>query len=559
MAEVKKPRAQITISRIIDIESVTRYYKLQSASAAAPSKPTDGAAIPSGWTKTEPAYQNGATNRLYFVDQTIMTNGGIYYSQVSLSSSYEAAKEAWNKANNAQKTADGIANNIYIPGTVQINGGKIQAGSLDVSKILMGDPSNLSQLSMHTFKDLGWSSKSDKKEEYRVTFIKDLQAPVGDLPEYNLKVPVSYAYSGNPQGIKYLLTMDDYDIVGYTAATSKFESIKEKTYVSLSPKILYTAEAGSQPFVAFEKITSNAWALSMPESMATVKDFRFYMCIAKSYGVPSSLTYIQLIITNLRITKITDGSSITGIIKSTNYVEDSNGDCISGMLTNYSSGEIRTPNGTWDANGIKTSELNAFGGKIGKWVIDLIGLSSSVSSVDNGVTTQKYLRFYPLEDENEDIIALGTSKHSDAGVMDTDIFLLKKNGDISTRGDYYHNGYKIGETIVGIKENVSIKHAAWVNTGASITLPPGTYMMVGTINFGSCKAGRIGARFATGGVSYGQMTNLIPGLSTNAAPTSVQVQWIMNVTNTTKYDLQAFQSSTAAVSCSSWIKAVRIA
>lgn len=139
MAEVKKPRAQITISRIIDIESVTRYYKLQSASAAAPSKPTDGAAIPSGWTKTEPAYQNGATNRLYFVDQTIMTNGGIYYSQVSLSSSYEAAKEAWNKANNAQKTADGIADNIYYPDTVEIDGNKLRAGTVTAKQINVAD------------------------------------------------------------------------------------------------------------------------------------------------------------------------------------------------------------------------------------------------------------------------------------------------------------------------------------------------------------------------------------------------------------------------------------
>lgn len=139
MAEVKKPRAQITISRIIDIESVTRYYKLQSASAAAPSKPTDGAAIPSGWTKTEPAYQNGATNRLYFVDQTIMTNGDIYYSQVSLSSSYEAAKEAWNKANNAQKTADGIADNIYYPDTVEINGNKLRAGTVTAKQINVDD------------------------------------------------------------------------------------------------------------------------------------------------------------------------------------------------------------------------------------------------------------------------------------------------------------------------------------------------------------------------------------------------------------------------------------
>lgn len=139
MAEVKKPRAQITISRIIDIESVTRYYKLQSASAAAPSKPTDGASIPSGWTKTEPAYQNGATNRLYFVDQTMMTNGSIYYSQVSLSSSYEAAKEAWNKANNAQKTADGIADNIYYPDTVEIDGNKLRAGTVTAKQINVED------------------------------------------------------------------------------------------------------------------------------------------------------------------------------------------------------------------------------------------------------------------------------------------------------------------------------------------------------------------------------------------------------------------------------------
>lgn len=139
MAEVKKPRAQITISRIIDIESVTRYYKLQSASAAAPSKPTDGAAISSDWTKTEPAYQNGATNRLYFVDQTIMTNGDIYYSQVSLSSSYEAAKEAWNKANNAQKTANDIADNIYYPDTVEIDGNKLRAGTVAAKQINVED------------------------------------------------------------------------------------------------------------------------------------------------------------------------------------------------------------------------------------------------------------------------------------------------------------------------------------------------------------------------------------------------------------------------------------
>lgn len=101
-----KAKAEITLSRIIDIESVTRYYLLQSSTASAPSKPT--ANPPGGnWKTTEPSYTSGSTNTLYFVDLTVMTNGTFSYSTVSKSSSYEAAKEAWNKANNAQSTADG--------------------------------------------------------------------------------------------------------------------------------------------------------------------------------------------------------------------------------------------------------------------------------------------------------------------------------------------------------------------------------------------------------------------------------------------------------------------
>ena len=96
-----KAKAEITISRIIDIENVIRYYLLQSSSIAAPSKPT--ANPPGGsWSTTEPTYNSGATNSLYFTDLTIMSNGTYSYSAVSKSSSYEAAKEAWNKANNAQ-------------------------------------------------------------------------------------------------------------------------------------------------------------------------------------------------------------------------------------------------------------------------------------------------------------------------------------------------------------------------------------------------------------------------------------------------------------------------
>lgn len=618
MATVKA-KAEITIFNVKDVKSVTRYYLLQSSTATAPPKPTT-INPGSNWKTTEPSYTDGSTNTLYFVDLTIMSDGKTFsYSDVSLSSSYEAAKEAWNKANNAQKTADGIANNIYIPGTVQINGGKIQAGSLDVSKILMGDPSNLSQLSEHTYTSLGWSSKSNEKEDYQVRFIRDLQAPVGDIPEYNLKVPVSFAYTGNPQGMKYLLTMDDYDIAGYTASTGKTESLKNQSYFSLSPKILYTKPATMQPYVKFENIASNTWVLSMPESMPMVKDFRFYMCIAKADGVPSGLTYITLSISNLRITKITDGSSITGIIKSTNYVEDSNGDCISGMMTNYSSGEIRTPNGRWDDDGLNINQLNATGGKIGAWVLDDGALYSERTGVFDGTKYATMVKLSPLRTisdgeatladyqypiqimekgevlfgisetgniENKGLATLSGRWRFNAGriiskiglsmgaggagliLCDEDgkpvIWIQDENSKLTFRvdrdGTMYHNDNVLGEVITKTVGAKSMSSGTWTDTGASVTLPAGKYVVNGTVLFNSAANGQRGARFATSPTDYFRESQQMNIAGTTKGVTSVQCSYIANLKTSTKLNLQGIQSSGAALSTiNSYIQAIRIA
>ncbi len=92
-----KAQVSITISHLIDISSITRYYLLQSSTSAVPAKPTTNPPS-SSWVKTEPSYKSGSTNTLYFVDCTEFTNGTFKYSEVSKSSSYEAAKEAYNKA-----------------------------------------------------------------------------------------------------------------------------------------------------------------------------------------------------------------------------------------------------------------------------------------------------------------------------------------------------------------------------------------------------------------------------------------------------------------------------
>lgn len=103
-------RATITLAQTVDIASVTWYYKLQASTASAPAKPT--AETPSGWTTTEPTYTEGSTNSLYVVQKTTFSDGSFEYSDVSLSSSYEAAKTAYNKSVQAKQAADAAQEDI---------------------------------------------------------------------------------------------------------------------------------------------------------------------------------------------------------------------------------------------------------------------------------------------------------------------------------------------------------------------------------------------------------------------------------------------------------------
>lgn len=106
-----RARAEITLSSIRDVQSVTRYYLLQSSTSAVPSKPTTNP--PGGnWVTTEPTYTTGSTNSLYFTDCTVFSDGTFVYSDVSLSSSYEAAKLAYNKADAASETANNASEKV---------------------------------------------------------------------------------------------------------------------------------------------------------------------------------------------------------------------------------------------------------------------------------------------------------------------------------------------------------------------------------------------------------------------------------------------------------------
>lgn len=100
-----KARDDVTLATLTDVANVRRYYLLQASTLNPPAAPTANPA-PAPWVTAEPTYTEGSTTSLYTVDLTVFTDGTFDYSTVSKSSSYEAAKSAFNKAVSATNTAN---------------------------------------------------------------------------------------------------------------------------------------------------------------------------------------------------------------------------------------------------------------------------------------------------------------------------------------------------------------------------------------------------------------------------------------------------------------------
>ena len=100
-----KATDQVTVIDMTDIQSVTTYYLLQASTLSAPAQPT--VLNPSNWSTTEPTFTSGTTNTLYTCVRTLWGDGSQFsWGTVNVSSSYEAAKAAYNIANNAQNNLD---------------------------------------------------------------------------------------------------------------------------------------------------------------------------------------------------------------------------------------------------------------------------------------------------------------------------------------------------------------------------------------------------------------------------------------------------------------------
>ena len=157
-----KASSAITLSSVVDVSATTRYYMLQSSTLVPPAKPTTNPPD-SEWDDTEPNYTSGSTNTLYFTDLTEFSDGTWAYSSVSVSSAYEAAKEANNRANAAYQavttldnslTQQGVFNRLTNNGTAQgiyilegqlyinatyMNTGELNAGAVHIVNLSAND------------------------------------------------------------------------------------------------------------------------------------------------------------------------------------------------------------------------------------------------------------------------------------------------------------------------------------------------------------------------------------------------------------------------------------
>lgn len=93
---------RVTLAVVASPTYVRTYYRMQASNLSAPAVPTTNPPA-SPWSTTEPAYTAGSTDTLYTVQLIAYGSAAFEYGPVQKSSAYEAAKQAWNLANQANQ------------------------------------------------------------------------------------------------------------------------------------------------------------------------------------------------------------------------------------------------------------------------------------------------------------------------------------------------------------------------------------------------------------------------------------------------------------------------
>lgn len=179
-----------------------------------------------------------------------------------------------------------------------------------------------------------------------------------------------------------------------------------------------------------------------------------------------------------------------------------------------------------------------------------IGLDTEDSSVRSSMT------FNPLTTSIVGrSVGIGGNSIELNALNGTDVSYGLRTPEIEIDKILYKGGL-VGEIFDG-SGTKSIATGIWANTGASITLSPGTYLLIGTNAFAASKGGRLGSRFADSSGGHNNTIQVTPGMTTSQTAW-VQCQWIVSSAKKNTYYLQAFQQTGASLSVTGAMRAVRI-
>ncbi|MCF0228633.1 MAG: hypothetical protein HUJ76_02920 [Parasporobacterium sp.] len=132
-----KASASVTLTRLTEVEAVTPYYILQSSTSARPEKPTTNPP-PIPWSRVEPSYEGDITRTLYMTFLNELTDGSFQYTDVSVSSSYEAAKDAYARAEDGRKVAENYIHTDTGTNGLVVNNNEDVGEGYDVQLIASG-------------------------------------------------------------------------------------------------------------------------------------------------------------------------------------------------------------------------------------------------------------------------------------------------------------------------------------------------------------------------------------------------------------------------------------
>lgn len=165
---------QITLHRDKTISMTKKYYLLQPSSAAAPTTTNYGITPPtytqtgySGWSSTEPNYTVGDDRVLYELSETIYSDNTWDYSTPTISSSYEAAKAAYDEVIQAEATLQEFTDlglkkgYIWDNGTYVAESGSVPeypVGSYIASGMLVGGERTITRSNSNTYGLNTWIS-----------------------------------------------------------------------------------------------------------------------------------------------------------------------------------------------------------------------------------------------------------------------------------------------------------------------------------------------------------------------------------------------------------------